>query len=85
MGSTFKCFASSLSPTMILICWEGNMFPVLNTGPVGYCEPDSNGMIHLSLGGEEIFFLCSTLLLPALDLVPCLQAQGMRDCNKYSS
>ena len=34
----------------------------------------SNVMLRHSLGGEVIFFLCNTLLLPTWDLMPCFHA-----------
>ena len=44
---------------------------------------DINGMLRHSSGGEVMFFfLCSPFIAPALDLMPGLQALGMRDCNK---
>ena len=40
-----------------------------------------NGMLHHS-SGREVFFSLQHLIIPALDLMPCLQAQGTRDCNE---
>ena len=41
-----------------------------------------NGMIRHSLGGAVIFISLQHFIAPALDLMPCLQARGTRDCNK---
>ena len=41
-------------------------------------------MLHHTLGGAGILFSLQHLNAPALDSLPCLQARGMRDCNKGS-
>ena len=39
-------------------------------------------MLRHSLGGAVIFISMQHFIAPALGLMPCLQAQGTRDCNK---
>ena len=39
-------------------------------------------MLRHSLGGAVIFISLQHFIAPALDSMPCLQAQGTRDCNK---
>ena len=39
-------------------------------------------MIRHSLGGAVISFSLQHLIAPALELLPCLQALGTRDCNE---
>ena len=46
------------------------------------CKKMRNGMLRYSLGGEVIFISLQHFIAPALDLMPCLQARGTRDCNK---
>ena len=41
-------------------------------------------MLCHALGGAVILISLQHFIAPALDLLPCLQAQGMRDCNKGS-
>ena len=42
------------------------------------------GMLSHSLGGAVVFISFQHFIAPALDLLPCLQAWGTRDCNKGS-
>ena len=39
-------------------------------------------MLRHSLGGAVFFISLQHFIAPALDLMPCLQARGTRDCNK---
>ena len=39
-------------------------------------------MLCHSIGREVIFVSLQHFIAPALDLIPCWQVQGMRDCNK---
>ena len=39
-------------------------------------------MLHHLFGGAVIYLSLQNFIAPALDLMPCLQAQGTRDCNK---
>ena len=41
-----------------------------------------NGMLRHALGGAVIFIYLQHFIAPALDLMPCLHARGMRDYNK---
>ena len=41
-----------------------------------------SGMLQHSLGREVIFLSLQNFISPALDLMPCLQARGTRDCKK---
>ena len=41
-----------------------------------------SGMLHHSFGGAVIFLSLQHFIAFALDLMPCLQARGKRDCNK---
>ena len=41
-----------------------------------------NGMLRHSLGGAVNFISLQHFIAPAFDVMPCLQAQGTRDCNK---
>ena len=42
----------------------------------------NNGMLRPSLRGAVIFISLQHFIAPVLDLISCLQAWGMRDCNK---
>ena len=39
-------------------------------------------MLRHSLAREVLFSSLLHIIAPALDLMPCLQAKGTRDCNK---
>ena len=39
-------------------------------------------MLHHSFRGIEVILYLQHFIAPALDLMPCLQAGGTRDCSK---
>ena len=41
-----------------------------------------DGMLECSFGGEVISLSLQHFIAPTLDLMRCLQPQGLRDCNK---